>query len=296
MRPRRWRTSTAKPEVALDLVAVGEVLLDVTAPGLAAGSVVHGPVRVRAGGVPVHAAVAAAEAGGRAAVVGRVGSDPAAAAIRDALGRAGVTAWLQEDPALPSGTFVEARDAIVADRGASAALAVTDIPSPLAAGAVLVSGHALLHDDTVAAARHALTSARAGFAAVVAASAHLIESLGPGTFHERAAGATVLVANADESHALTGLEPAAAAAELALRYRVACVTAGACGAFAAAGSEVVQVGVDRVAGATTGAGDALAGVLLLSLVRGLGLRAAVESACAAASVALRSGHPAASGG
>jgi ribokinase len=282
--------------MALDLVAVGEVLLDVTAPGLATGSVVHAPVRVRAGGVPVHAAVAAAEAGARAAVVGRVGSDPAAAAIRDALGRVGVEAWLQDDPERPTGTFVEARDAIVADRGASAALSVADIPSPLVAGAVLVSGHALLHDDTAAAARHALTSARADLVAVVAASARLIESLGPDTLHDRAAAASVLVANADESRALTGLDPAAAAAELARRYRVACVTAGADGAFAAAGTEVVHIAVDRVAATATGAGDALAGVLLVSLVRGVGLRAAVESACAAALGALRSGHRAAPGG
>ena len=130
----------------------------------------------------MHAAVAAARAGARAAVVGRVGSDPAAAAIKDALARAGVEAQLVEDRERPSGTYVEARDAIAADRGASAALVPGDIPSPLVAGAVLVSGHALLHDDTVTAARLALTSARARHVAVVAASARLIDSLGAARF------------------------------------------------------------------------------------------------------------------
>ena len=192
----------------MDLVAVGEVLLDVTAPELSAGRVTHGPVRVRAGGVPVHAAVAAARAGARAAVVGRIGSDAAAAAIKDALARAGVDAQLAEDRERPSGTYVEAGDAIVADRGASAALAASDIPSPLVAGAVLVSGHALLHDDTEPAARLAVASARAGHVAVVAASARLIESLGPAVFHERAVGATAVFANADEARALTDLDPA----------------------------------------------------------------------------------------
>jgi len=281
--------------VVFDLVAVGEVLLDVTAPGLAAGAVVHGPVRVRAGGVPVHAAVAAAQVGARAAVVGRVGSDPAAAAIRDALSRAGIEARLREDRERPSGTFVEARDAIAADRGASAALAVEDIPSPLEAHAVLVSGHALLHDDTVAAARRAITSAGTRYVSVVAASARLIESIGPGEFHERAAGATVLVANADEARELTTRGPAAAAAELARSYAVVCVTAGAGGAFAAVDREVVHVPVEPLTGSTTGAGDALAGVLVVSLAHGLELRAALESGCAAAARVVRSGDPAAAG-
>jgi sugar/nucleoside kinase (ribokinase family) len=248
---------------------------------------VHGPVFVRPGGVPVHAALAAARAGGRVAVVGRVGRDPAAAAIRDALARADAEALLTEDAERPSGTFVEAGDAIAADRGASAALAPGDIPSPLVAGAVLVSGHALLHDDTVTAARLALTSARARHVAVVAASARLIESLGATVFHERAAGTTVLFANADEARALTGLDASAAAGELARRYPLVCVTSGDAGAFAAADSTVIHVGARSVSGRSTGAGDALAGVLLVSLVRGLELRPALEAACEAALAAVR---------
>ena len=293
MPKRRWHTSTARLE--LDLVAVGEVLLDVTAPELSPGAVVHGPVRVRAGGVPVHAAVAAARAGARAAVVGRVGSDPAAAAIKDALARAGVEAQLAEDRERPSGTYVEALDAVAADRGASAGLVPSDIPSPLVAGAVLVSGHALLHEDTMNAARLAITSARARHVAVVAASARLIDALGAAAFHERVAGATVVIANAEEARALTNLAPAAAVVELARRYRIACVTVGAAGAFGAAGSEVVKVGVDPVTGNTTGAGDALAGVLLVSLARGLALQQALGVACEAALASVRSADRAASG-
>lgn len=253
-------------------------------------------MRVRAGGVPVHAAVAAARAGARAEVVGRIGSDPAAAAIKEALARAGVNARLAEDPERPSGTYVEAGDAIAADRGASAALVPSDIPSPLVAGAVLVSGHALLHDDTEPAARLAVVSARAGHVAVVAASARLIETLGAAVFHERAAGATAVIANADEARALTKLDPAAAVVALASRYRVACVTAGEAGAFAASGPEIVHVAVDAVTGTTTGAGDALAGVLLFSLVRGLELRRAVEAACAAALAAVWSADGGSPGG
>jgi sugar/nucleoside kinase (ribokinase family) len=139
-------------------------------------------------------------------------------------------------------------------------------------------------------------SARSGHVAVVAASARLIESLGPMAFHERAAGANVVIANAEEARMLTDLDPAGAVGALARRYRVACVTAGEDGAFAATGSEIVQASVEWVPGNTTGAGDALAGVLLVSLVRGLELRPALEAACAAALTAIRSPDRTAPGG
>ncbi len=264
------------------LVAVGEVLLDVTAPALSGSSVVHGPIRVRPGGVPVHAAVAAARAGARVAVAGRVGADPAAAAVRNGLRREGVGALLVEDARRPTGTFVESGAGIAADRGASAALEPADLPAGLGTASVLVSGHALLHDDTAPAARAALGLAGVEHVAVVAASARLVTRLGPDEFHDRARGATVLVANADEGRALTGHEPARAAAELAGRYRLACVTDGPAGAYASAGASVVHVAVDPLPAGDTGAGDALAGVLLVSLVRGLDLGEALAAACAAA--------------
>jgi sugar/nucleoside kinase (ribokinase family) len=264
------------------LVAVGEVLLDVTAPALAGSAVVHGPIRVRPGGVPVHAAVAAAAAGARAAVVGRVGADPAAAAIRDGLRRSGVGALLAEDAERPTGTFVESGAAIAADRGASAALEPADLPSPLDTASVLVSGHALLHDDTKAAARAALDLAGVPHAAVVAASALLIAQLGADAFHDRARGATVLIANADEARALTGRGPARAAAELAGRYALACVTDGPGGAYASSGGQVSHVPADPRPGSATGAGDALAGVLVCSLAQGLELEEALAAACDAA--------------
>ncbi len=96
----------------------------------------HGPIRVRAGGTPVNAALAI-ESG--ATVIGRVGDDAAAAAIRGAL--AGLETRLAVDPERPTGTFVELADGTVfADRGANAALALDDV-LPLAADAVLVSGY-----------------------------------------------------------------------------------------------------------------------------------------------------------
>ena len=261
----------------MDLIAVGEVLLDVTVAELVPGRVSHAPAFVRAGGVPVNAALAAV--GARCAVVGRVGADPAAAAVRAALEGAGVEAILAVDDELPTGTFVESGHgearAIAVDRGASARLSAADLP-PLAARAVLVSGHVLLRDDTFAAARAALEAAAAPLVAVVAA--------GPigADFHERARGANVLLANEEEAWALTGLGPAEAAAELARRYELVVVTAGAEGAVAARRGELVVARPSRpLEFGRAGAGDAFAGVLLVSLAAGVELQAALDRACEA---------------
>jgi len=272
------------PRIELDLIAVGEVLLDVTVAELVPGRVSHAPVSVRAGGVPVNAALAAAAHGARTAVVGRVGSDPAAAAVRAELGAAGVEAILAADDELPTGTFVETGEgderAISADRGASARLSPGDIPS-LEARAVLVSGHALLRDDTAPAARAALESAVAPLIAVVAA--------GPigADFHERAKGAIVLFANEDEARTLTGLEPREAALALAELYEVAVVTAGAAGAVAASGGEIaVARPSETVRSQRSGAGDAFAGVFLVELAGGVSLQEALARACEAGRRAL----------
>lgn len=261
---------------------MGEVLLDVTVSELAPGRILHASAFVRAGGVPVNAALAAAGAGARAAVVGRIGSDPAAAAVRAALEAAGVEPILAVDAELPTGTFVESghgeQRAIAADRGASARLEPGDIPSPLAARAVLVSGHTLLRDDTAAAARAALDAAEAPLVAVVAAASGLIGD----AFHERAKGANVLLANEEEAAALTGLGPTEAAIELARRYELVVVTAGAEGAVAVAGGQAVAARPSRpLEFGRAGAGDAFAGVLLVSLAAGVELPAALDRACEA---------------
>ena len=114
------------------IACVGELMLDV----FVATGQRHGPIRVRAGGTPANAALAI---GGGAIVVGRVGDDAAAAAMRRGL--AEVELRLAVDRELPTGTYVELADgAVFADRGANAALSLDDV-LPLEADAVLVSGY-----------------------------------------------------------------------------------------------------------------------------------------------------------
>lgn len=265
-----------------DLVAVGEVLLDVLAPSLAAGSVTHAPIRVRAGGVPVNAAVAATRSGARAFVVGRIGGDEAGAAVRDGLERASIAAHLVEDSRLPTGTFVLGGDAIAADRGATAGLRPPDIPSPLVGRSVLVSGHVLFNDETCAAAVTALDDAGGRPVAVVAASARSIARVGAVAFRERTAGATCLFANAEEARALTGLGPLEAAAELAAWFRIVCVTDGGGGAYAVCDERLTHRRAATLTSGAQGAGDALAGVMLASLARGAESGEAFEAGCRAA--------------
>ncbi len=243
-------------------VAVGEVMLDIAAEQVVPGSVLHAPIRVRPGGSPVTAALAAAAEGVDVAVVGRVGDDLAGRAVREALVSAGVEPLLQVDPELPTGTFFEAgTGTIVADRGANARLHV----GPLEADAVLVSGYFLFQSDGDPLAR-----IDARWLAVDAGSPRLVRL-------EPAARADALFVNEQELHALGG-----DASALCKRFRLVCVKRGAAGATAYLDGAVEErTPPERVAAERAGAGDAFAGVLLAGLLLGRGLGEALERACAA---------------
>jgi sugar/nucleoside kinase (ribokinase family) len=226
--------------VASRIVCVGEVMLDVLAAEPPPG-VRHGPVVVRAGGTPVTAALAAGARGARAVVVGRVGRDPSAAAIRAALADAGVEAVLAVDDERQTGAYVEVGATVVAARGASANLGPEDVP-PLAADAVLVSGYTLAHDDTRAAGERAL-ALDARWRGVTAVP------LGPFAVP---ASANVLFATEDEA---ASFETDA--------FEVVVVTRGAEGAYVLRGGRTEYLPPTGIGG--TGAGDALAGAFLATV-------------------------------
>ena len=258
-----------------DVVAVGDVMLDVELDELEPGARRHGPVHARAGGSAVTAALAAAKAGASAAVVGRIGHDAVGDVIASELRRAGVAAVLARDAVRPTGLCVAAtaQRAVVAARGANAGFEPGDVPESLQAAAVLVSGYLLLHEDSTAGARVGLDRADATWVAVDAATA------ADARFFERAAGANAVFASADAARALTGAGPAEAARRLGHRYRLAAVTAGRDGAFVCLGGTLFaerpasQAPSDRI-----GSGDVFAGFLLGSLTRGADPADAVRSA------------------
>jgi ribokinase len=275
--------------VPIDLIAVGDVMLDGALPAPVPGGRVHGRIELRPGGSAANAALAAARRGARAMVVGRVGADAAGRLVTDALAVGGVEPLLAVDERLPTGcVVVVGGSSTVADPGASAHLAPVDLPATLEARAVLVSGYSLLQERPEAAARAANERARATELAVDVASAGLLEAFGVDRFLEATAAVSVLLANEEEARTLTGLDPEQAALSLARRFRVVCVKLGRSGAIAASGETVVRAEIHPLDQAETlGAGDAFAGGFLVSLSRGADLPAALRAGCDTAASVLR---------
>jgi len=268
--------------VLRELIAVGDVMLDGVLPAPVPGRRIHGRIELRAGGSAANAALAAVRLGARAAVVGRVGADAAGRLVADDLAAAGVEVLLARDEDAPTGSVVVlGGSSIVADPGASALLAPEDVPVPLTAGAVLVSGYSLLQSGSEPAARAAVERAQTAWLAVDAASANLISAFGIERFYAAMVGVDVLLANAEEAFALTGLEGEAAALELGRHCRVACVKLGGEGAVAATAGVTARATVQPVEGgaSTLGAGDSFAAGFLLALGSGAGLAVALQAGC-----------------
>jgi sugar/nucleoside kinase (ribokinase family) len=210
------------------ILCVGEIMLDV----LVRTGERHGRVEVRAGGTPVNAARAIGEG---AVVVGRIGDDAAGAAVRADLARLDTRLVVDRDR--PTGIYVELPDGTVrVDRGANAFLALDDVP-PVRAEAVLVSGY-------VGIAGAFLSQTDVRWRAFVATP----------TTTEVPAAANVVFANDDEERRLE-LPP----------VEVLVVTHGAAGATLTRGGSSRHLEPTGTAG--TGAGDALAGRVLASIVR-----------------------------
>jgi len=259
----------------MEFLAVGEAMVDVVAPAREPRRS-HAPIEIRAGGTAINAALAAAALGFDAAAVARVGDDPPAALLRAALDAAGIVPRFAVDRERPTGCFVQVGDRIVADRGANVALSEDDVGA-LEAEVVLVSGYTLLAAETAAAGAAALraralwTAADAGSAAL-AASAQAQRRLEP---------ALVLFANAAEAAALTGLEPEAAARQLAAVHEVVVVKLGADGALGIRGGNLARAKAGRAAG-WIGDGDAFDAGVLVGLARGLDIGDSLELGAQAA--------------
>ena len=232
----------------------------------------------------MNAALAAARFGAQSSVIARVGSDVAGDLVVTTLEASGVNARLERDPELPTGVAVALDDAVVADRGANARLSPADIPDPLEADVLLVSGFALFQQGSDEAARVALERFAGTLAAIDLGSPALAARA---DFDRGQLRVDVVLATAEEARALTGAEPGDAVWKLAERYPIACVKLGREGALA-----VREGALERSAAAPVeraapfGAGDAFAASFLISLVRGESLKRALDRACEAGAEAL----------
>jgi ribokinase len=245
----------------------------------------------RAGGKGANQAVAAARAGARVRMIGRIGADPAGARMLEDLRDEGVdTHAVAALPGVPTGTAyitvtADGENTIVLERGANACLSVADVAAEHEAltGAAVMLAQLEVPIDTVTAA---VCAARdAGVRPVVTlAPAQEVPS-------ELLAGLDPLLVNEHEAGILLG---GAGDAEecarrlLALGPRSVVITLGAAGAVVADGSRVWRVpavAVDTVVD-TTGAGDAFAGTLACALAAGADLADAVSAGMAAGAQAV----------
>jgi ribokinase len=241
-------------------VAVGDVMIDVTASGSGHGA----RISLAPGGSAVNAAIWAAVADADATVVGRVGDDLGGRALRTALQERGVRSNFSVDLEVPTGTFLVVDGEIRADRGANARFSPDDLPDPLEADVVLVSGY--LPGPTVA---KALERAEATWLALAPA---LLDPLPP--------GANAILVDDVEARRMTGSAPDEAARVLGERFRLACVTRGADGAVAVLDGHLETSRPEPVDNTSQiGAGDAFAAGLLVALARGAELPAALDAGC-----------------
>lgn len=236
----------------------------------------------------MNAALAAADAGAAAMVVGRVGSDPSAELVSAALADRSIGGQLARDPELSTGTAVALGASVVAYRGANARLSPEDIPDPLEGDALLVSGFALLQSGSAAAAEAALERFTGRWSAADLASPRLAAEV---RIDKLATKANVILATAGEAHALTGQEPYEAARTLASHFEIACVKLGEEGAIAVRADSVEHAAAEPVERSSPfGAGDAFAGTLLVALARDDPLERALVTACDAGARAAATSH------
>jgi sugar/nucleoside kinase (ribokinase family) len=277
--PRERSAAVPLGEETLDVVVVGDVMVDVLAAmtgPVARGSDTPATVTTSGGGSGANVAAWLASEGARTSYVGRVGDDPLGRESVAALTGRGVSTYVSTDPDRATGTCVVLVEpggerSMLPDAGANETLAPEHVPTrPFRPGAHLhLSGYTLLNPGSRDGGLAALArAAEAGMTVSVdPSSAALLEQVGAARFLSWTNRVHLLLANRDEAGVLAGTpDPHLAAERLGETYREVVVKLGAGGALWQQGfigaSAPAEHGVDVVD--TTGAGDAFAAGFLAS--------------------------------
>lgn len=179
---------------------------------------------------------------------------------------------------------------MVPDAGANDALREEHLAGELLSqgGHLHVAGYALLREGSRTAAQAGIRRAlRVGMSVSVDPSSSALLSA---EFLDWSEGAGLLLPNAPEAEALTGVaDPERAALALANRFPEVVVTLGAAGALWTDGAEVLRVAAEPVGAVTdsTGAGDAFAAGLLGARAAGAPVAEALASGARLAARAVR---------
>lgn len=296
------------PAVGPRVVTFGDLFTDVVAQlrgDLRYADDVPARVTAHGGGAAANTAAWLADLGVPTAFVGRVGDDVLGRAAVDLLVMAGVDVHAVADATLPTGTCIVLVDShgersMVTDSGASAAIAVADLPvERFVEGTHLhVSGFSLLHD---AAREAALTALRlAGEHGMTRSfdpgAVSVIESIGAERLRSWLRGVDLLLPNEDEARRLAGMDdPEEAARSLVDGIGAVVVKLGEDGALWTDGLTTVYGEAETVPALdTTGAGDAFAAGFLARWLADREPEAALRSGAltAARCVTLVGGRPA----
>lgn len=273
------------------LCVLGSANMDlvVTAASAAeAGETVFGTsFALSPGGKGLNQAVAAARAGGAVCFIGTVGIDEFGSRIVGMLEEEGIDITRVARVDVPTGTAHivvtdDGENRIVVIAGANADTTLDDaarraITASSVLSAQLERPGALVEEAFRFARSRGVTTVLTP-APVTEGAARLVEL------------SDVVIPNAGEARALTGLESVMEAAERLSRGRTSVVTCGADGALVARdGVLLAQIAAPRVARVvdTTGAGDTLAGVVAARLAAGDDIVHAARSGVVAASLSVR---------
>jgi sugar/nucleoside kinase (ribokinase family) len=274
------------------VIVVGDAGVDVLAKHdapIAPGDDRSASVRIELGGAAANTAAWLAHSGAEPVLVGRVGDDPTGRQVRAELTEAGVRCALSVDPDAHTCCVVVLVDGLgqrsmLPDRGASARLRPTDLPSDLLAEAahLHLSGYVLLDERSAATGVAMLRAARAAglSTSVDPQSAALLTDRD--AFLAAVHGVDLLLPNTSELAALTGSTDPDSAATLLDVVGAVAVTSGDAGAdwLDRTGRHTVAApAADCVD--STGAGDAFDAALLAAWLSGSGPQAALRAGVAA---------------
>lgn len=237
---------------------------------------------LRTGGSAANVTLCAARLGEKSVFCGKPGQDCNSAFFHQEMMRNGVHV-VPLSGGLPMGvasTFItpDGQRTFATYLGAGATLAASELQPAWFEGAgyafiegYLVQDHALI-ETAIGMAR------RAGAKVCLDLASYNIVADNRSYFLRLLENTDIVLANEEESHALTGLAPTAALDALAAMCPVAVVKVGAKGAMARRGQEHASVEVVKVPGVvdTTAAGDFFAAGFLVASLRGASLADALR--------------------
>ncbi|MDT7724694.1 MAG: ribokinase [Actinomycetota bacterium] len=277
-----------------DILVVGSANADLVVPvdrrPQGGETVLGGDTEISPGGKGANTAVAAGRLGASVALLGAVGDDPYGATLLGSLRESGVDTALVRTTERPTGIAYitvtpDGENSILVSPGANTALEPADVDGALDGVKVMVASMEIplrTVEYAVAAAARAGVRVLLNLSPVAEVSAATLGAL------------DVLLVNEHEAAWLLGAEGYDPAKLLDLGPASAVVTIGARGAIVVTPDGLTEVGSPQVEVVdTTGAGDAFAGALAVSLAEGASLADAARKAVqvAAFSVTRRGAQP-----